>query len=349
MLFITNRRVEGDRRSATGRAITLALKDPEPGVSLYFCQRLGPERYVELTSTPFFSRLRRSPRQQVLFFVHGFNSQPESGIFPAALRLQALCDALAPDLAEVVPVIWPCDDDFGVALDYWDDQRNADVSGLVMARVLGKFIAWRDRLGLEEACFKHVNILAHSMGNRVLTAAMASWANEYGAVPAAFRSLFLAAADLANDVFAPGRPGTVLADAARNVVVYFAADDFALRSSKVANLRHKLVRRRLGHTGPAAPDAWPANVVAVDCDAFNSCDDRFGHAYFLSGAGGRPTPLLEHLVETLRTGRVAGGAALRRMILTGPLASTLAPAANADVPATFSGVAEASAPPHCPG
>ncbi len=340
MLFLTNRRIEGGRRSEAGRAITLAPNDPEPGVSLYFCQRLGPERYLELTSAPFFARLRRSPWQQILFFVHGFNCQPERQIFPDALRLQGLCDALAPGLAEVVPVVWPCDDDFGVTLDYWDDQRNADVSGLVMARAFGKFMAWRDRLGLEEGCVKHANVLAHSMGNRVLAAAMGGWANDYGAVPAAFRSLFLAAADLANDVFAPGRPGTVLADAARNVVVYHAADDHALRSSKVANLRHKLVRRRLGHTGPAVLDAAPANVVAIDCDGFNSCYDRFGHSYFLGDPAGRPSPLVEHLVETLRTGRVAGLAAGRRMILAGPLARPVAPAANGDAPPALSGLAD---------
>lgn len=349
MLFITNRRIEGGRRSEAGREIAFAPSDPEPAVSLYFCQRVAAERYLELTSTPFFSQLRRSPRQQILFFVHGFNCQPEAGAFPAAQRLQAMCDALTPDLVEVVPVIWPCDDDLGLTLDYWDDQRNADVTGLVMARVLGKFMAWRDRLGLDEACLKHVNILAHSMGNRVLTGAMASWANDYGAVPAAFRSLFLAAPDLANDVFAPGRPGAVLADAARNVVVYHANDDLALRSSKVVNLRHKLVRRRLGHTGPAALDESPTNVVAVDCDAFNGRYDRLGHSYFLGEPDGRPGALLGHLVETLRTGRVAGAVAGRRLILTGPLTHVLTPAANADAPAALSGLAEPGRPPHSPG
>ena len=189
---------------------------------------------------PFFSRLRRSARRQVLFFVHGFNCQPEARVFPEALQLQRLCDALAPDLVEVVPLVWPCDDDFGLVLDYWDDQQSATASGMALARMLGKFMAWRDRLGTEETCLKHVNILAHSMGNRVLATALASWAHGYGAVPALFRNVFMAAADVANDVFAPGQPGGAIAGAARNVVVYHAADDFALRSSKVANLRNRI-------------------------------------------------------------------------------------------------------------
>lgn len=342
MLFITNRRIADGRRSQAGRTITFAPNDPEPGVSLYFCQRVEPERYIELTAGPFFARLRRSPRQQVLFYIHGFNCQPEQGAFPDAERLQALCDRLAPDLVHIVPVVWPCDDDFGLVLDYWDDQRNADISGLVLARALGKFMAWRDRLGVEEACLKHVNALAHSMGNRVLAGALAAWANDYGAVPALFRNLFLAAADLPNDVFAPGRPGAILADAARNVVVYHAADDFALRSSKVANLRHKLVRRRLGHTGPADLDAAPRNVTAVDCDGFNGRYDRLGHSYFLDAPDGAPGALLRHLVETLRTGRVGGMAPDQRRLVLTPESLSLPPAANNDAPGARSGLAESA-------
>lgn len=333
MLFITNRRIDGSRRSQAGRAITFALGDNEPGASLFFCRRQGPDQYQELTAAPFFSRLRRSVRRQILFFLHGYNCQPEAQVFPEALQLQRLCDALAPDLVEVVPLIWPCDDDFGLILDYWDDQQAATVSGLALARILGKFIAWRDRLDTEETCLKHVNVLAHSMGNRVLATALASWAQGYGAAPALFRNLFMAAADVANDVFAPGQPGSTLAAAARNVVVYHAADDFALRSSKVVNVRNRVIRRRLGHTGPAEPLQTPRNVVTIDCDDFNGRYDRLGHSYFLADGEGRPGALLRHLVETLSTGRVAGvGPDGRSLLLTERGCGATVPA-NSDVAA----------------
>ena len=218
----------------------------------------------------------------------------------------------------MVPLVWPCDGDFGIVLDYYDDQLAADASGLAFARVLAKFLAWRDRLGAEESCLKHVNVLAHSMGNRVLRAALASWTRDYGPAPALFRTIFMAAADVANDCLAPGGDGAAIAESARNLVVYHAADDLALRSSKVANVRHKLVRRRLGHTGPAglsSPERCPPNVVAVDCDAFNCRYDRLGHSYFLAGPDGRPGAALRHMVETMRTGRVAGAAAGTRQVL----------------------------------
>ncbi len=329
MLFITNRRIEGSRRSQAGRTVTFAPGDNEPGASLFFCQRQGPDQYLELTSIPFFARLRRSVRRQVLFFIHGYNCQPEARVFPEALQLQRLCDALAPNLVEVVPLVWPCDDDFGLVLDYWDDQHSATASGLALARVLGKFMVWRDRLGTEDTCLKHVNVLAHSMGNRVLATALNSWAHGYGAVPALFRNVFMAAADVTNDVFAANQPGGAIAGAARNVVVYHAADDLALRSSKVANLRNRVIRRRLGHTGPAAPEQAPLNVVAVDCDDFNSRYDRLGHSYFLGDGEGRPGALLRHLVETVSTGRIAGVAPNTRHLL---LTEGLGVAANSDRP-----------------
>ena len=332
MLFITNRRIEGSRRSQPGRQITFAASDNEPGASLFFCQRQGPEQYLELTAMPFFARLRRSVRRQVLFYVHGFNCQPEVRIVPDAERLQVWGDRRAPDLVEVVPLVWPCDDDFGLVLDYWDDQQGATASGLALARVLGKFIAWRDRLGTEETCLKHVNILAHSMGNRVLATALDAWAHGYGAVPALCRTVFMAAADVATAVFAPGQPGAVIAAAARNVVVYYSADDFALRSSKVVNIRNRIIRRRLGNTGPADPELAPRNVVAVDCDDFNSSYDRFGHSYFLADAQGQPGVLLRHLVETVITGRVAGCATATRCVRLGEHGADLPPPANSDLP-----------------
>ena len=42
MLFVTNRRIEGSRRSQAGRGITFAPGDKEPGASLFFCQRQAP-------------------------------------------------------------------------------------------------------------------------------------------------------------------------------------------------------------------------------------------------------------------------------------------------------------------
>ena len=333
MLFVTNRRIEGSRRSEAGRSVAFAKGDPEPGASLYFCQRLGPEQYVELTAAPFFSRLRRSRRRQLLFYVHGFSCQPESRVFPDALQLQALCDALDPGLVEVVAVVWPCDDDFGLLLDYWDDQHSATVSGLALARMLGKFMAWRDRLGTEDTCLKHVNILAHSMGNRVLATALASWAHDYGAVPAMFRSLFLAAADVANDLFEPGQPG---GGAQRRRP---QCRRLPCRRRFRAALQQGGQSEEPDRAPPARPHrpcrsgaVRPPNVVAVDCDDFNSRYDRLGHSYLLADPEGRPGAVVRHLVETMRTGRVGGLEGEQRRLVLGHRFALDQPAANSNHP-----------------
>ncbi len=306
MLFITNRRLEEGPRSRPGRRVHFDLSDSEPSPSLFFCERRGVENYVELTAVPFFNRLRGGGRPQILFYLHGFNSQPEKDIFPIAARLQALLDRLSDRAVEVVPLIWPCDDDFGLLKDYWDDQDAAEMSGFAFGRAIGKFLDWRDSRTGEAPCLKHVNLLAHSMGNRVLRFALAKWARDRGAAPALFRNLFLVAADIANESLEPGEPGHPITRAARNVLVYHADDDFALRTSKIANLRRKVVTRRLGHTGPENLERTPRNVVAVDCDAVNNRYDRLGHTYFLDDGRGRPGRVLAHIAATIVSGRPAG-------------------------------------------
>ena len=102
MLFVTNRRLNEGRRSAAGRAVSFDATDSEPGASLFFCRRLGADQYEEVLAAGFFSRLRRSPRRQILLVTHGFNCQPERDIFPRAVELQSLCDRLAPDLVETL-------------------------------------------------------------------------------------------------------------------------------------------------------------------------------------------------------------------------------------------------------
>ncbi len=90
------------------------------------------------------------------------------------------------------------------------------------------------------------------------------------------------------------------------MVVYYASDDLALRSSKVANLKNKIASRRLGHTGPENMALTPTNVYAVDCDDVNTAyDTPLGHSYFRSGKKpGEPGKVFDHIWQTIMTGRV---------------------------------------------
>ncbi len=100
-------------------------------------------------------------------------------------------------------------------------------------------------------------------------------------------------------------PGIDITEASRNVVVYFASDDLALRASKGANLRHRIASRRLGHTGPEDMRKVPDNVYALDCDDVNTAyDTPKGHSYFLDDDDGNPGNVFQHMLACVQSGRV---------------------------------------------
>lgn len=290
MLFITNKAINEPLELQAGRKITFDAANNQAGQSIYFCRRHDRDNYTELGSANLLEELRLSRAEQILVYLHGFNNQLESDIFPRTRVLQELFDACQEGLVQVLPVIWPCNDQFGVVRDYYDDQDAADASAFAFARLLEKFIAWQERNSNDgvPSCLKRINVLAHSMGNRVLRGTLERWGqyNRNNAIPLLFRNTFLIAADIANESLERGSKGDYICQASRNVVVYFANDDLALRSSKVANdgnVINKSTTRRLGHSGAENPALLPRNVYQVDCDEINNIYDfPKGHAYFLT-------------------------------------------------------------------
>jgi esterase/lipase superfamily enzyme len=309
MLFLTNRVLVQGTRSQANRRIDFQIEDNSALQSLFFCRRNGPGDYIEILSDTFFQELRRSPAQQILLFIHGFHNLPENAAFQHAERLQALFDLMQPNLVYVVPLIWPCQkpDDYEryVVQDYFTDQMAADASGWAFARALAKFREWQLQ-DSDDVCTKRLNVVAHSMGNRVFRESMRIWSEDIlrREPPLLFRNSAMVAPDVVNQTLERNQKGTLLTMSARNVVVYHAADDLALRASKVANLGE--VSRRLGHTGPLDIDQVAKNVFAVDCDNFNTKYDLpIGHTYFLEDPRSRkPGVVFLHLFHCISTGRV---------------------------------------------
>ena len=308
MLFITNREPKGSILTKSGRDFKFDLEKNSPSNSIYCCERLKKNKYIELGSDALMSKLRESKARQLLFFIHGFSNLPEPDIFPRAAKLQKYFDAKEPDLILVVPIIWPCDNDLGIIKDYWDDQKSADGSAFSFARVLQFFMAWRDEAPEDSPCLKRINILAHSMGNRVFRETLSVW-NKYdlaNGVPLLFRNTILMAADIVNESLEEEEDGRLISQASRNVSVYYASDDLALRSSKISNLKNKVASRRLGHTGPEDSRKVQSNVYSIDCDNFNNrYDSPKGHSYFLSDENNNIGAVFEHMFNTIKTGRVS--------------------------------------------
>ncbi len=316
MLFITNRALRQSSRSRANRSVDFDLDNNVAQQSLFFCRREGEGQYTEILSKPFLAALRESDAEQILIYIHGYSNLPEPHIFPRALALQQLFDTHQRGMALVVPIIWPCDNDASIVGDYYDDQIAADASGFAFARALEKFRAWQEeqREKEEGTCIKRINILAHSMGNRVLRETMRIWTGELlrDFPPLLFRNTFMLAADVVNESLHRHGDGETIAQASRNVVVYFASDDLALRASKVANVANRVASRRLGHTGPEDMSRVPANVHAVDCDDLNTkYDSPTGHSYFLydedGEKGGKAGKVLSHIAGCVETGRVPPG------------------------------------------
>lgn len=307
MLFITNREPQGSIRTKVGRPYRFDLRKNAPSNSVYYCERHGRDEYTEIGSMGFMQSLREVDVEQILLYIHGFSNLPEPDIFPRALTLQEYFDRRQPGMVVVVPIIWPCDDDPGIVKDYWDDQKSADASAFSLARALEKFMAWRAEAPEDAPCLKRINVLAHSMGNRVLRESLSRW-NKYdlaNGVPLLFRNTILMAADIVNESLEEGESGRLISQASRNVSVYFATDDLALRASKISNLRNKVASRRLGHTGPEDMRKVQSNVYAIDCDDVNNdYDSPKGHSYFLDDGKGQPGAVFDHLFETIHTGRV---------------------------------------------
>jgi len=314
MLFITNRALNEGHISSVGRDISFHLDDNTVQQSIYYCQRKSKDKYTELGSDAFLQHLKDSKAEQVLLFIHGYSNLPEPDIFPRAAKLQKLFDEKKKGLVEVVTVIWPCDNDKGIVKDYWDDQKAADLSGFSFARVLQRFEDWRNPGSKmsdpdkDVPCLKRINVLAHSMGNRVFRESIRLWGkyDRQYRIPMLFRNTFLVAADLVNETLHREESGRFMSDASRNVIVYFASDDLALRASKVSNLKNAVASRRLGHTGPEDMRLVPMNVYAVDCDDHNTEIDKKGHTYFLDNQQGQPGEVFEDIFRAVQLGRVFG-------------------------------------------
>jgi len=144
------------------------------------------------------------------------------------------------------------------------------------------------------------------MGVLLLRGTLAAW-RKYDlpkGLPLIFRNSFLVAADVVNETLHEGEVGEVISHTSRNVIVYHASDDLALRSSKISNLRNKIASRRLGHTGPENMDKTPRNVYSVDCDDVNNKYDLKGHSYFRSTKRkGTPGLVFNHIFSCLLSGR----------------------------------------------
>ena len=209
----------------------------------------------------FDSRIRKTPKRQVLLFVHGFNTKFEEAVYRFA--------QIAHDSdASITPVLftWPSR---GNLLQYGYDHESANFSRDALENVL-QFLSRDPNVG-------EISILAHSMGNWVTLEALRQMAIRNKGLPAKIKNIMLAAPDVDFDVF---RRQILAMDAKPSLfTVFISRDDEALAVSR----RVWGNKPRLGavdtQTEPYRDQLDRERITVVDLTNVDS-PDRLGHGKF---------------------------------------------------------------------
>ena len=230
---------------------------------------------IELSQDDFYSRLSqtvsKAPDQDLLVFIHGYNVD-----FQSAVRRTA---QIAVDLPfEGVPICysWPSQ---GTLLGYSIDETNAEWTTTHLQQFLMELV---DRSGA-----KSINVIAHSMGNRPMTAAMEQirWRHPTESL-SPFDRVVLAAPDVDADRFRRDL-GPSLSKVANQVTLYASSNDQALIASKQVH-----GYPRAGESGDqlvVVPGVETIDVSGIDLSLL-------GHSYY-----GDSESMLRDLYQVVRS------------------------------------------------
>jgi esterase/lipase superfamily enzyme len=190
------------------------------------------------------------PGRNLLVFIHGFDNSFENAITRAAFNQQWLEQSgVAAASTAVVAFSWPSAGKLiGIPfpdLAYRIDQTHAGQSGL---HLMTFFANLQPLIDAARARGNRVFLLAHSMGNWALQAAVESWFLHGNGDAFLFDEAFLAAADEVYNSFEFGPQGrlSALNRLARRISIYSSERDDVLKLSMAVNLGVK----RLGQDGP---------------------------------------------------------------------------------------------------
>ena len=226
--------------------------------------RKDPAKHVVLLSIAitakdkFFAkvaeRVRQSPRSNAFLFIHGYNVTFED----AARRTAQITYDLG---FEGAPVFysWPSQ---GTIPAYTVDEQNIEWAQANLRSFLEDFFTRSDA--------QRVYLIAHSMGNRALTRAVASLLSDKPALRTRLKEVILTAPDIDADVFKRDIAPALTA-AGRPVTLYASSEDLALVASKKV------------HGYPRAGDSGQGLVVVrgiETVDATSVDTSLVGHSYF---------------------------------------------------------------------
>lgn len=225
------------------------------------------------------------PGRNLLVFIHGFDNTFENAITRAAFNQQWLEQSGVPAASTaVVAFSWPSAGKLigfpFPSLAYRSDQTRAGQSGV---HLMTFFANLQPLIDAARSKGNRVFLLAHSMGNWALQAAVESWFVHGNGDALLFDEAFLAAADEVFNTFEFGPQGRLsgLSRLAKRISIYSSERDEVLKLSSVLNLA-----KRLGQDGPRDRSDTtlfpPGKYLMVDCS--NATDYAFNpessHQYY---------------------------------------------------------------------
>lgn len=231
--------------------------------------------------------------RNILVFIHGFANSFENAITRAAFNREWLADSgVAEADTAVVAFSWPSRGQVLVppfpSFAYRWDQTTAGQSGF---HLMSFFANLLPILEAARASGRRTFLLAHSMGNWALQAAVEAWFAHGNGDADLFDEAFLAAPDEISTTFDFGPFGRLsgLSRLARRVSI------FHNRGDKVLDVLSETLNgsRRLGQDGPRGRGDIgqfpPATYRMVDCSGFTDyvADFQGSHQYYRRSAGVR--------------------------------------------------------------
>ena len=242
------------------------------------------QNIVDMKETMFFRKLgeeiSQSGRKSTFVFLHGFNVKFDDAARRAAQISYDLFRVGIENktaVLDTVPILfsWPS---YGKVSKYVADQNNAENSVLQFARFL---IDIRDRTKAES-----INIIAHSMGNRILVRALRELKLRFADVCPFLDQVVMAAPDV-NRRYFKDRAKDILSTSKR-FTLYASDRDLALDASKRVN-----GQRRVGDAEEGIFTFKGMDSV----DASSAGEDFLAHASF------GETPVLNDMYQIMASNK----------------------------------------------
>lgn len=211
------------------------------------------------SDTAFYEKLQQrvsaSNKRDVFVFVHGFHNTFQDAAFRTAQIAHDLEFPGAP-----IFFSWPSQ---GAVLDYAADENNVKVAVFDLQAFLEQL---RERSGAQR-----IHLIAHSMGSRALSRAIAAMSTQHKGAPL-FNEMILAAPDIDAQVL--DRLSESIASAVERITLYASSRDEALSASRFIH----------GQTYQRAGETIPVPLVNRHMDTIDVSDVTSGHSY-IAGSG----------------------------------------------------------------